>query len=159
MVSSRSELMPLSNAAPQELIKSCRDCKVGPFRPVMINSNLHNLEERWGGRGKGTGGARAGKGAVGAKAGAAQGQRGRANNATNRARTDNINWLSCKAGTAGRHPAVRTYASQSQPLRRHQADWSPIQSKIEADGPDAKQSEKHHVQLQLHQARVMSRQQ
>ena len=32
-------------------------------------------------------------------------------------------------------------------------------SKIEADGPDAKQSEKHHVQLQLHQARVMSRQQ
>ena len=58
-----------------------------------------------------------------------------------------------------RHPAVRTYASQSQPLRRHQADWSPIQSKIEADGPHAKQSEKHHVQLQLHQARVMSRQQ
>ena len=35
--------MPLSNDAPQELIKSCRDCKVGPFRPVMINSNLNNL--------------------------------------------------------------------------------------------------------------------
>ena len=38
--------MPLSNAAPQELIKSCRDCKVGPFRPVMINSNLHDLTAR-----------------------------------------------------------------------------------------------------------------
>ena len=36
LVSSRRALMLFSNAAPQELIKSCRDCKVGPFRPVRV---------------------------------------------------------------------------------------------------------------------------
>ena len=36
LVSSRRALMLFSNAAPQELIKSGRDCKVGPFRPVTF---------------------------------------------------------------------------------------------------------------------------